>query len=480
MADILLAHCNHLYYDRKQVRKMEPYPPLQTLIAAELLRRAGFGVALFDATFQEPEGGFRAALKRHRPAVVALCEDNFNFLTKMCLTRNRQLAFAMCAIAREQNIPVLVNSSDSTQRVALYLRNGADCVVLGELEETLLEAVDALMSDEPDRLEGVRGLAYAAGGSREIRRNPLREPLGSLDQLPMPAWDLVDMESYRAAWLEAHGYFTLNLISSRGCPFECNWCARPIHGTDYRSQSAARVAEEMRRVKDAYAPDRIWFADDIFAFSAAWARVFSSEVQRLEASLPFKMQSRCDLMIPETVAALKSAGCAEVWLGAESGSQKILDAMEKGIVLDDIRHARENLRLHGIRTCYFLQFGYPGESWEDIRRTLELVRETEPDDVGISVSYPLPGTEFYRRVSAQLGSKQNWDDSEDLAMMFQGTYTNGFYRALHDAIHLEIEARRAAGGRPPDPETLRTIWSGVEELRKSCLNPSPTALWTSS
>ena len=480
MAKVLLTHCNHLFYDRKQVRKMQPYPPLQTLIVAALLRREGFGVALFDATLEEPEQGFREALSRHQPDVVALCEDNFNFLTKMCLTRNRELAFAMARLAKEQGIPVLANSSDASQQPAVYLQNGVDYIILGEVELTLIELLRTLPAGHRTGLEGIRGLAYVSPASGKIRCNPPRQPIATLDELPMPAWDMVDMESYRAAWREAHGYFSLNMVSSRGCPFRCNWCAKPIHGQSYHSRAAERVAREMRFLKTNYAPDQIWFADDIFALSPSWAASFAEAVEKLDARIPFKMQSRCDLMTRDTAAALKRAGCEEIWMGAESGSQRVLDAMDKGIRVGDIYRARENLRRHKIRACYFLQFGYPGERWEDIQQTIRMVRETEPDDVGISVSYPLPGTEFHRRVAAELGSKRNWAESGDLAMMFRGAYSNGFYRALHDAIHRELEIRRATNGRLVEAQLLHDIWHEVEELRSTTINPSPTLIWTCS
>src|SRR5262249_27188718 len=126
MADVLLAHCNHLFFDRKQARKMQPYPPLQTMLAAACLPSAGFEVALYDCTLEHSEEAFRCALDRHRPRLVALCEDNFNFVTKMCLTRNRELAFFMCRAANARGVPVVVNSSDSTDHASEYLRNGAD------------------------------------------------------------------------------------------------------------------------------------------------------------------------------------------------------------------------------------------------------------------------------------------------------------------------------------------------------------------
>jgi radical SAM superfamily enzyme YgiQ (UPF0313 family) len=176
-------------------------------------------------------------------------------------------------------------------------------------------------------------------------------------------------------------------------------------------------------------------------------------------------------MIPGTVAALKRAGCAEVWMGAESGSQRILDAMDKGIRVEDIRQARENLRLQGIRACFFLQFGYPGETWEDIQSTIRMVRETAPDDIGVSVSYPLPGTRFYSRVAAEMGAKQNWLDSDDLSMMFRGTYGSEFYAALHDALHLEVDLRNGSAS-DSDLRRLHNLWLRIEEP-KSCANPGP-------
>jgi radical SAM superfamily enzyme YgiQ (UPF0313 family) len=185
-------------------------------------------------------------------------------------------------------------------------------------------------------------------------------------------------------------------------------------------------------------------------------------------------------MTTDNVRALRRTGCAEVWMGAESGSQKILNAMDKGTRVDQIAKARENLRQEGIRACYFLQFGYPGETWQDIRKTIELVRDTRPDDIGVSVSYPLPGTKFFERVQAQLGEKTNWSDSEDLAMMFQGAYTNEFYRALHDALHAQVDSwnSRSAqvaqeGDAVRDPDEL---WKHVMRLEQTCRNSRPTVL----
>jgi anaerobic magnesium-protoporphyrin IX monomethyl ester cyclase len=463
MADILLTHCNHLYHDRKQVRKMQPYPPLQTMMAAALLRQEGFDVALFDTTLNSPREGFRASLTAHRPRLVAICDDSFNFLAKMCLERNRDLALSMAKMAGEQGIPVLISSPDASDRPADYLGLGLDFVIMGEVERTLLLAARCLLGATRGSAASLAGLAHRDPVTGDFRCNPPLEPPPELSTFPMAAWDLIDVPAYREAWMKAHGLFSLNLVSSRGCPYKCNWCAKPIYGHTYRFYPPRRVAEDMLHLKTAFAPDQVWFADDIFSLSDLWTVQFSEAVVRLRAQIPFKMQSRCDLMTPKAVAALKRAGCAEVWMGAESGSQRILDAMDKGIRVEQIYEARESLRRAGIRASFFLQFGYPGETWADIESTIRMVRETAPDDIGVSVSYPLPGTMFYASVAAELGAKQNWLDSDDMAMMFRGTYTTGFYAALHDALHLEVDLRNGRDGGSGH-QRLDDLWLWVREL----------------
>ncbi len=472
MADILLAHCNHLYFDRKQVRKMQPYPPLQTLLCG-LPARKGYDVALFDCTLAYSEEAFREALERHRPRLVALCEDNFNFLTKMCLTRNRDLAYSMCRSAKERGLPVVVNSSDASDHVADYLRNGADFVILGEVEATLLEAAHHVCcARRVSAAARDRGTGLSRSQlTRTPRINPPRPPIEDLDSLPQPAWDLVDAEPYRRAWVVAHSYFSMNIVSSRGCPYRCNWCSKPIHGSAYHCRSPRSVAEEMRRLKLEFRPDHIWFADDIFALSAQWTQEFAKAVEAADAKIPFKMQSRCDLMTLGAVEALRDAGCVEVWMGAESGSQNVLNAMEKGLRVEETYAACGRLQANEIRAGLFLQFGYPGETWDDIQSTIQMVRRVRPDDIGVSVAYPLPGTKFYDLVGAQLGVKKNWDDSDDLAMMFQGSYRSEFYRALRDALHAEV----SGSGGP----ALSELWRNVEALERTHAAPNPTPLWTS-
>jgi radical SAM superfamily enzyme YgiQ (UPF0313 family) len=348
----------------------------------------------------------------------------------------------MARICAESCIPIVINGADASDRTAEYRDAGFRHVIRGEVEHAIVEIA--------------RG--------NELRRMP---PV-NLDSLPMPAWDLIDAAPYRAAWKKAHGHFSLNLVSSRGCPYRCTWCAKPIWGDSYRCRSARLVAEELREVKGRFAPDHVWFADDIFALSQQWTHKFAEAVEALDASMPFKMQSRCDLMTRATVADLRRAGCDEVWMGVESGAQDILDAMDKGTRVWQVFEARENLRRHGIRAGFFLQFGYPGETWKEIEKTIAMVRETQPDDIGVSVSYPLPGTKFHQMVSDQLGPKENWSDSDDLDMMFQGAFTTEFYRALADALHLEVRSGKDAAAN---------AWEHVLALRETGTRKVP--LWIS-
>jgi len=473
MIDVLLTHSYHLAYDRKQVRKQEPYPPLGTLYAASLLREQGISVAVFDPMLQEPESGLREALRIHKPKIVAIYEDDFNFLTKMCLTRMRELAWDMIQISRQSGAQVVVHGSDATDHAAEFMRRGAECVLEGEAEYTLFGVVKVLLAGEsPAKLPGVLYLDEH-GEAHRSQPSPRPGPRHS-STLPIPALDLIDLSLYRKVWREVHGKFSLNLIASRGCPFRCNWCAKPIFGDTYQLRPAVDVANEMRVLKEEYGADHLWFADDIFGLNRHWLEEFASAVERFNCSVPFKVQARADLVTEDAAQSLRRAGCAEVWMGVESGSQKILDAMGKGLRVEKVHAAREHLRREGIRTCYFLQFGYPGEQWKDIEKTVAVVRETRPDDIGVSFSYPLPDTRFYARVKEQLGAKQNWSDSEDLCVMFKGTYTDSLYRAVRDALHAEVKSWKLGAKQIEQAAENARLWKLAESLEPVCRNLDPT------
>jgi anaerobic magnesium-protoporphyrin IX monomethyl ester cyclase len=437
MTQILLGQSYFLRFDPKLWDAMQPYPPLGTLYAVSYLRQHGYEVALFDAMLAESEEGWAAALDEHQPQYAILYEDNFNYLSKMCLLRMREAAFKMIGMAKSRGCTVILCGADATDHYEMYLANGADFVLIGEGEETLIELLAHL--SEGKNPNGITGLA-----TPHTQRVTRRPDISKLDVLPFPAWDLVDVEKYRAIWLDRHEYFSMNMVTTRGCPFHCNWCAKPIWGQRYHSRSPENVAAEMKWLKDTYHPDHIWFADDILGLKPGWLPRFADAVHAQGSQIPFKCLSRADLLTRAgEVDALARAGAQTVWMGAESGSQKILDAMDKGTRVEQIHEATRRLKSARIRVGFFLQFGYPGEKREDIEKTIQLVRDCDPDDIGISVSYAMPGTKFYEGVRDQLGEKQNWQDSQDLAMLYQGPFSTEFYRKLHSVVHKEFRARKA-------------------------------------
>jgi radical SAM superfamily enzyme YgiQ (UPF0313 family) len=440
--DVLLGQSYFLRFDPKLWAAMQPYPPLGTLYAASYLRARGFDVGLFDSMLAQDEAEWDQALARTQPKIAVLYEDNFNYLSKMCLLRMREAALKMTRMARERGCKVVVAGSDATDHAQTYLDAGASYVLIGEGEETLAELLDVLLGEGSTPIEAILGLAFTQDG--ELRVNQRRPDFKDLDALPFPAWDLVDIARYRKIWLEHHGYYSMNVATSRGCPYHCNWCAKPIWGQRYHVRSADNVAAELEWLKRTYAPDHIWFVDDIFGLIPGWVEQFADDVERRGAQLPFKSLQRADLILKgNTIDALRRAGAQRIWVGAESGSQKILDAMEKGTHVEDIYATAQRLHAAGIQVGFFLQFGYPGETRQDIEKTLQMVRDCRPDDIGMSVSYPLPGTRFFAAVQHELGSKQNWQDSDDLAMLYNGPFSTAFYRWLHRVLHREFRAQRA-------------------------------------
>src|SRR4051812_11304003 len=326
---ILLASSLFLRDDRKQLERMKPYAPLGTLLIAAACREQGHHVELFDATFAESTDDFVAMLERVRPNVVGVLEDNFNYLTKMCTVGTRDGMLRMIAAARAAGCRVAVNGSDAADRPRMYLDAGADAVLTGEADRSFLSIVDTWRECRDADITGIPGLVLP-DGAEATRSTAHSRGVEDLDALPLPAWDLVDVEAYRHAWTTAHGRFSWNMVTSRGCPFGCNWCAKPIFGRRYAQRSPECVAEEMRLLRDAVRPDHIWFADDIFGLTAQWVTRFAEEVAVRGCRTPFMIQCRADLIGDDVAAALASAGAEEVWMGVESGSQRILDAMEKG------------------------------------------------------------------------------------------------------------------------------------------------------
>ena len=433
MKKILFTHSYFYRFDSKQWNTKQPYPPLGTIYAAAVMREAGYQVSLFDTALIDSPEKIISIIENDKPAYLVIYDDGFNYLTKMCLTNMREAAFRMAEIAKQKGITVIASSSDAADHFEKYLEHGVEFVVIGEGEFTLKELVSTLDEGRTE-FNHIDGLAYKEN-EKIIRTSP-RQIVKELDSFPMPAWNLIDVSSYKKIWLESHGYFSLNIATTRGCPFKCNWCAKPIYGNRYNTRSPQKVVQEIEFLIKNFDVKHFWMCDDIFGLKPGWVQEFRDIVKSKELKFKYKIQSRVDLLLQEdTIAALAESGAETVWVGAESGSQKILDAMDKGTNVEQIYEATRLLKKNGIRPAFFLQFGYLGEEREDIKKTIKMVLDLMPEEIGISVSYPLPGTKFYDKVKDQLKDKTNWTDSDELALMYKGTFPPSYYKKLHRYVH---------------------------------------------
>jgi len=439
MGNILFTHSYFYKFDTKQWNNKQPYPPLGTITAAAWLRENGHTVSLFDTNLADDPKQIQPAIDLHKPDYLVIYDDGFNYLTKMCLTLMREAAYELIKIGKSNNCKVIVSSSDSTDHFEEYLDKGADYILLGEAEESLLEL---LTSHEKGKSpENITGVVYRQ--NQKTINNGRRGVMENLDELPMAAWDLVDMDQYKDIWLKNHGYFSLNIATTRGCPFSCNWCAKPIYGRKYHARSPKNVLDEIEHLMQKFGVTYFWVCDDIFGLQPGWVQDFRDLVREKQLKFKYSMQSRVDVMLKDdSIKALAESGLDIVWVGAESGSQKILDAMEKDVKVEQIYEARKKLKQHGVRVAFFLQFGYLGETMEDIKLTEKMLFDLMPDDMGISVSYPLPGTKFHEAVKDDLKQKANWSDSDDLALMFKNTYPPGFYKMLHRYLHKKFRKKQ--------------------------------------
>lgn len=456
MSSLLFSHSYYYKLDPKQWKNKTPFPPLGTLYAAALMRENGHEVRLFDTNLLDNPHSIAPVIEMQLPEFLVIYDDGFNYLTKMCLTTMREACFEMIAIGKEYGCTVVVCSSDSTDHASEYLQKGADYILLGEGELTLLELINTIERNED--AADIAGIVLQQNGN--VRANPKRPVLHDLDELPFPAWDLVDMNEYKLVWRESGQKFTLNIATTRGCPYKCNWCAKPIYGNRYNSHSPGYIAEHIEFLRSSYGVRRFWMCDDIFGLKPNWVRQFNDALKSRKLNIRYYIQSRVDLLLREDmIDLLAESGLEEVWVGAESASQKILDAMDKGTTVEQIYEATRLLRQKDIRVAFFLQFGYLGENNDDILKTIGMVKELMPDNIGISVSYPLPGTKFYEKVKADLRQKSNWKDSDDLDMMFNGSFQTHYYRKLQRFVHKEYRKSQ-----------------GVSNLMKIAKNPLELSL----
>ena len=411
--DILLTHGYFLSLDAAEQRVMRPHPPLGLLYLSSHLKQRGVRVGVFDSTFRTMED-FADTLERERPPIVGIA---VNLMTK----RN---ALKMVAIARRRGARVVIGGPDPPHHAESYLASGADVVVIGEGERTLEEVIVALRSHGGD-LSKVDGIVFTASDGAIVRTRP-RALIDDLDRQPYPDREAIDIPRYLHAWRERHGIATVSLITARGCPYTCTWCSRSVFGETHRRRSIANVADEVEAIVDRYHPERLWYADDVFAIHRSWTVNYAAELERRRIRLPFECISRAERIDDEVAAALKSLGCFRVWIGSESGSQRILDAMKRKVSVDQVHDSADRLRRHGIEVGMFIMLGYDGERMEDLRATVNHLKRTDPDVFLTTVSYPIKGTPYYEQVKDRL-APQEWSVSTDRDLVIHGRPVKTYY-----------------------------------------------------
>jgi radical SAM superfamily enzyme YgiQ (UPF0313 family) len=410
---VLLVNPYMLEHDRHEQRFLHLYTPLGTLYVAAVLEGDGHEVDLFDATFSKRLDEVGLLMDRVVPDLVGVYST---FLS-------RDEAIRVGRMAVERGIPVVGGGPDPNIEPEEYLSAGFDAVVIGEGEATTLELVRALGAGGPWR--SISGLVLLEDG--EVTRTAPRSRIDDLDSIPFPARHLVDMEAYAKVWRGKHGYFALSLTASRGCPFICKFCSRPIFGQVHRTRSVENIIEEIKEVAGTYRPDRIWFTDDILTIKKGWVLELCKRLEEEGLDLEFEALARADLMDAEVLQAMKRAGFRQLYYGVESGSQRVLDAMQKGQTMEDIARASMETRRAGIVQHWFIMMGYPGETREDVESTIDLLVKHAPDGFSTSVAYPIKGTTFYSDVEHLLVSER-WSQSVDTKLLFRNRYPTVFYK----------------------------------------------------
>lgn len=411
--DLLLAHGYFLALDAEEQRVMRPHPPLGLLYLSSHLKRCGINVGVFDGTFR-PFEDFARTVQREKPPVVGFA---VNLMTKRHVLR-------MIAIAKQSGARVLVGGPDPPHHAKAYLDAGADVVVIGEGEQTIEELLPALANGGD--LSGIAGIAFADAGGTLVRTAP-RALLPDLDAQPFPDRDAIDLPSYLSAWRERHGVGTVSLITARGCPYTCTWCSRSVFGETHRRRSITNVADEVEGIVDRYHPERLWYADDVFAIHRGWTLKYAAELEKRRLRLPFECISRAERIDDDVADALVSLGCFRVWIGSESGSQRILDAMKRKVTLDQVREASAKLKRRGIEVGMFIMLGFDGEEMSDLRDTVDHLKKTAPDVFLTTVSYPIKGTPYYAQVEDRLSPRVSWSEGTDRDLVVTGRPVKRYY-----------------------------------------------------
>ena len=436
MPDLLLTHGYFLYEDPKELQIMKPYAPLGILYLCSHLRARGLEVEVFDATFSSREMLFQR-LRTGAPSVLGVYA---NLMTRTNVVE-------ILRVAREAGWKTIVGGPEPGAYALEYLQSGADFVVVGEGELTMEELMQAIRGGRSETFAKISGIAYRDSDGNMLRTAP-RAQLADLDRQPWPARDAIDLGRYVRTWREAHGQGSVNFITARGCPYKCRWCSHQVYGQTHRRRSPLAVVEEVEWLLREYQPEMLWAADDVFTIHHGWLREYAAEMKRRGLHPPFECISRADRLNPEMLDLLAELGCFRIWIGSESGSQRILDAMDRGVTVEQVRQAIQWSRARGIQTGMFLMWGYEGEDLEDVEATIRHVCTSQPDIFFTTVSYPIKGTPYYRDVAGRLVQLQPWGQSSDRELKIAGRPSKQFYacadRLLRDEVALSRLARDSA------------------------------------
>ena len=427
MPDLLLTHGYFLYEDPKELKIMKPYVPLGILYICSHLRSKGFDVEVFDSTFASPQDLVRH-LQTEPPSVLGVYAN--------LMTRKRVVEIVR--IARQAGWKTIVGGPEPGAYVREYLDAGADVVVIGEGEITMEELLVVLRENSGSALAKVNGIAFLSEG--RIQQTAPREQIADLDAQPWPARDAIDVMRYVRTWRDAHGQGSLSFITARGCPYRCRWCSHQVFGMTHRRRKPIAVVDEVEWLLSTYHPDMVWIADDVFTIHHGWLRQYTAEMRRRGLRIPFECISRADRLNEEVVDLLAELGCFRLWVGSESGSQRILNAMERGVTVEQVQSAVSTCKTRGIQTGMFLMWGYDGEELEDIEATIEHVKRSDPDIFFTTIAYPIKGTPYYQRVADSLVELKPWAVTSDREITLRGRRPARFYefadRLLRDEVHL--------------------------------------------
>ncbi len=429
--DVLLTHGYFLYEDPHELKVMKPYPPLGILYLSAYLKRAGYDVGVHDATFSSL-AEFAARVERERPPVVGIYT---NLMTKFNVLK-------MIAACKRLGATVVLGGPEPANYVEEYLDRGADVIVIGEGEATLADLLPRLAGDGPHKLDGLPGVAYRRddGG---IVRNPPRAYLADLDALPDPDREAIDVDRYVETWRKHHGLGSVSLICARGCPYHCEWCSHAVYGHTHRRRSPGRVADEVEHLLARYKPDQLWYADDVFTIKHSWFFEYAGELKRRGIRLPFECISRADRLNDEVIDRLVEMGCYRLWIGSESGSQRVLDAMRREVRVEQVQAMTRALRRRGIQTGMFIMLGYEGEEIADLEATVDHLKQSAPDVFLTTVAYPIKGTPYYDEVADRVLARAEWDQRTDRQLTVRGRHSARFYshatRWMVNAVALRRE-----------------------------------------